>query len=79
MSILPENVKNPLYLEYYSHVNCKCYKIDIPWSTYLKHTIVLCTESEGVDKATKLAKIELIKFLDAALLKPVEEKSKIFL
>lgn len=53
------STKNPIYTAYYSHLKGNCYKIDLPWSTYNRETIVLCLVSEGLEKAKKLA-IEII-------------------
>jgi hypothetical protein len=46
---------NPIFIEYYPHENCDCYKIRNPWSCYLSHTIVLYPTKDGIDKARQLA------------------------
>jgi hypothetical protein len=66
-------MKNPIYVEYYSHLNSKCYKIDIPWANYRKHTLVLCTLKEGIKKAKKLAKYYMCKELNHALTEPIKQ------
>jgi len=44
-----------IYIEYYSHENCDCYKIDNPWGKYRKDIKVLCKVSEGYEYAKILA------------------------
>lgn len=61
------SLKNPIYTAYYSHDGCLCFKIDLPWSTYNRETLVLCRVSEGIEKARRLAKKALKKHLDEAL------------
>jgi hypothetical protein len=46
---------NPIYIEYYCHENCDCYKIDLPWSKYARHTKVLCPVNQGLEFASTLA------------------------
>ena len=46
---------NPIYIEYYSHEECDCYKIDIPWTSYAKSTVVLCPVSDGTARARLIA------------------------
>ena len=46
---------NPIYIEYYVHEHCDCYKIDLPWTKYAKHTRVLCKVSEGLSVARLMA------------------------
>ena len=46
---------SPIYSEYYSHEECDCYKIDLPWTPYKKETKVLCKVSEGYTKARNTA------------------------
>lgn len=61
------NLKTPIYIDYYFHEECDCYKIDIPWSQYNKHTLVLCPVSDGIEKARELAIEELTKYLLAVI------------
>ena len=44
-----------VYIEYYSHENCECYKIDNPYTEYNKDTIVLCHISDGLLSALNIA------------------------
>lgn len=46
---------SPIYVEYYSHENCDCFKVDLPYAKYNKHTIVLCKESQGYEYAKTIA------------------------
>ena len=50
-----------IYKEYYSHEDCECYKIDMPWSQYRKDTRVLCKVSEGYSFACTVAMGEIVK------------------
>ena len=58
---------NPIYTEYYAHVNAECFKINLPWSKYNKHKVVLCPVSEGMDKARKIAKRVILSHMKKAL------------
>ena len=62
---------NPLFIEYYSHTNSDCYKVRIPWTTFISRTLVICEASEGLAKAKKLAARELRKQLADALEQPL--------
>ena len=53
--IMSEQTKNPIFIEYYSHDKCDCYKINLPWSTYHTEKLVLCKVSEGIEYARQLA------------------------
>lgn len=64
--------KNPLFVEYYSHLGCDCYKILNPWTRYRANIVVLCPVEEGIEVARKLAKRELRKRLNDALNQPLE-------
>jgi len=64
--------KNPIYIDYYSHEKCDCYKIDLPWSGYAKDTLVLCHVSEGYGKARKLAIGAIAERLMEVTAKPVK-------
>ena len=61
---------NPLYIDYYSHRGCYCYKIDLPWSKYWRHTVVLCDVSEGFELAKKRAVKVIAEHLKYALEEP---------
>jgi hypothetical protein len=54
---------NPIYIDYYSHENCDCYKIDIPWTCYAQDIRVLCRVDEGIETARCLAIGIIIKYL----------------
>ena len=58
---------NPLYIEYYSHDGCDCYKIDLPWTKYKKETIVLCTAADGLENARELAREAINAHLENVL------------
>jgi hypothetical protein len=62
---------NPIYVDYYSHTKCDCYKIDLPWTKYNRHTLVLCEVSLGYKRAKKLAQIEIAKHFDLATKCPI--------
>lgn len=47
-------MSNPIFIEYYSHEGCDCYKTLNPWTDYNKETIVLCRIDEGLEKAKTL-------------------------
>ena len=66
-------MKNPLYIEYYSHEGCDCYKIDLPWSTYRRDTKVLCKVEDGIDCARTMATGILLRHLAEALAEKGEE------
>jgi len=46
---------NFLYIEYYSHANALCYKIDNPYTDFKKDIVVLNTVDEGFESALDLA------------------------
>ena len=52
---------NPIYIKYYSHMDCDCYKIDLPWTKYRSHTVVLCEASRPYWCARWLAAKRLFK------------------
>jgi hypothetical protein len=58
---------NPIFIEYYSHESCDCYKIKNPWTSYREEKIVLCKESEGLELAEFIAVGVLNKKLAEAL------------
>lgn len=66
-SSLPGQSNNPLFVEFYPHSNCDCYKINLPWTKYRKHTLVLCDVSEGIEHAKTLARQAIVEHLDEAL------------
>ncbi len=64
--------KNPIFIEYYSHEKCDCYKVRNPFTAYAKHTVVLCRVDEGIDKAKQLCAEVLSGALADALAMPVD-------
>lgn len=64
----------PIYLEYYSHDKCKCYKIDLPWPRFAKEKMVLCREEEGLAHAILLAKGVLMNHIQEALNRSVVDE-----
>lgn len=52
---LYEITDNFPYIEYYSHENGDCFKIDNEYTQYAKDKIVLCKVSEGIKIALALA------------------------
>jgi hypothetical protein len=65
--------KNPLFIEYYPHTACDCYKINLPWTKYNTHTMVLCDVSKGLQEAKRLARRVIAEHLAAALEEPLTE------
>lgn len=66
-NLTTDEVKSPIYVEYYPHTKSDCFKIDLPWSKYKKHTLVLCEVSDGLQEAQKLAQKLLQLHLEEAL------------
>lgn len=58
---------NPIYEEYYSHLQCQCYKINNPWTLYKQDVRVLCPVSDGITKAQSLAVTVIAQCLVEAL------------
>ena len=54
---------NPIFIEYYPHTRCDCFKIKLPWTKYREEKIVLCEVFGGLDTAKKLAREEFAKHL----------------
>lgn len=70
-ALADRTVKNPIYAEYYSHMNGDCYKVKLPWTTYREYVLVLCLVTDGIEEARRLAKRELTKHMKAALAQEV--------
>ena len=70
-----EHNGNPIFVEFYSHSNCDCYKINLPWTKYHRDTLVLCDVSEGIEHAKTLARQAIVKRLDEALAQPIQNPS----
>lgn len=66
--------KNPIYVAYYSHEECDCYKIDLPFTKYARDTRVLCKVSEGLELATARAKDALAQSITDALAAALEKE-----
>lgn len=62
---------NPIFIEYYSHEECDCYKIKLPWPHYAEEKIVLCPVERGIKQATKFAKEILTRHLNKVLSEPI--------
>jgi hypothetical protein len=62
---------NPIFVEYYSHDACDCYKVRNPWTHYGSETVVLCKVDEGIEKAKRLCTEVINKKLAEALQEPV--------
>ena len=62
--------KNPIYIDYYSHEGCDCYKIDLPFTVFAKDTRVLCPVSKGIEFAKAVAVEVLAKHITEALEQP---------
>jgi hypothetical protein len=60
-------MKNPIFIEYYSHEGCDCYKVLIPWSNFSQEKLVLCRVDDGIEVAKALAREAIIARLDQAL------------
>ena len=67
----PGQNKNPLFIEFYSHTNCDCYKINLPWTKYNCHTLVLCEVEKGLAHAQRLARRAIAEHLNYALAEPL--------
>jgi len=65
---------NPVYIKYYSHEGCDCYKIDLPWTKYAKYTQVLCPVDHGYMTAERLATGVLLAHLKEVLEQDVQRK-----
>ena len=44
-----------VFLEYYSHDDCPCWKIFNPFTQYGESKLVLCKMNDGIEKALILA------------------------
>jgi hypothetical protein len=58
-----EKIMNPIFAEYYSHEECDCYKIKLPWSEYSEEKMVLCKVSEGIEYAKLIATGVIVRHL----------------
>lgn len=74
MNDLERYMKCPIYIDYYPHERCDCYKIDMPYTTYKQETKVLCRVDEGIELARQRAKEHLFKRIEESLtLNPYEK------
>ena len=62
-----KNTKDPIFVDYYTHENSDCFKINLPFTAYNKDTLVLCPVSEGLKKAKELALEHLTKHIQEAI------------
>lgn len=59
--------KNPIFVEYYSHEGCDCFKVNNPYTAYAEDKIVLCKVESGIMEAKRIAARLLTKHLMDAL------------
>lgn len=64
---------NPIYIEYYIHEQCACYKINLPWTEFAKDIRVLCKVSEGIEKARLIAVGVVHEHLAEMIRKPMDD------
>lgn len=62
---------NPIFIEYYSHDKCDCYKVLNPWTDYAEEKLVLCKVSDGIEKAKELCEVVLREKMLSALHEPI--------
>lgn len=62
--------RNPIFVEYYSHEGCNCYKLNLPWPRYAEEKVVLCRESAGFDRAREIAVEILHDYIGVVLKRP---------
>lgn len=60
-------MKNPIFIEHYTHEGCNCYKVLNPFTSYAEEKHVLCRESEGYEKAVNMCKVLMNEWLKQAL------------
>ena len=58
---------NPIFIEYYSHEGCDCYKINLPWPKFAQEKIVLCRVDQGLDWAKTIATGVIVEHLEIAI------------
>lgn len=63
--------RNPIFIEYYQHEKCDCYKVRNPFTAYAEHKLVLCRVDDGIDKARQLCSEVIASALAEALEEPV--------
>ena len=68
---------NPIFIEYYPHENCECYKVKNPWTKYHEEKVVLCPVSEGIGRATVLAAKVLTQKMADALAQPCAANNEV--
>ena len=66
-------MKNPIFIEYYSHEGGNCYKINNPWPKYAQDKWVLCKVSKGLEEAKRLARKQMKACLEEALSAEIAE------
>jgi len=60
-------MKVAIYIDYYSHENSICYKIDLSWTGFQRDTVVLCPITKGYELAKLIAVGVINKHLVAAI------------
>jgi len=63
---------NPIFIEYYSHEGCDCYKIRNPWTKYRSGVQVLCPVGSGLEFAKLIARGIIIRCLEESLTEEIE-------
>jgi len=69
-------MKNPIYIEYYSHEKALCYKIDLPFTSFNKDTVVLCRvdAEHAKELAEHKAHEMLLDHFSEAVEQPISER-----
>jgi len=62
--------RNPIFIEYYTHAGCDCYKVKLPWPQYAEEKLVLCKVSEGMDHARVVAAMAIGEHVGKVLMRP---------
>lgn len=67
---------NPIFIEYYPHEGCECYKVKNPWTEFREEKMVLCPVADGIERATILAAQVLTQKMADALAQPCASSDK---
>ena len=62
--------RNPIFVEYYSHEGCNCYKLKMPWPRYAEENVVLCREDAGFARAREIAAEILHDYIGVVMKRP---------
>ena len=68
-------VKSPIFIEYYSHTQCDCYKVNLPFTSYGQETMVLCPVTDGIENARRLAVKVLVSHVVDAIAAVMQESN----